>query len=242
MEDLADLVRRCEDADNQWVYAVLEEAASHFEIARRGLSAEKRAAQNSYVGNVSTLWQAAQTPALKLTVLRALILDRWHGRKEIRGYDVAGFGHALLSELIRRDSPTDLRAACIRALSKVDRGRLITELEPIINVAREERDTELTLALELTKILDDESAFEQLRSELETLIQRQAHLPESASSVALQCLLKDAGLQYENRQVTFLPWPRMVEILLSEPPDPARTIRSLIRSIRGDLGSRARIL
>jgi signal transduction histidine kinase len=240
LNDLASLVGRCDDADAPWVYAVLEEAASHFEIARRGLNTE--AAHHLNIAAVSRLFEAARTAMMKMTVLNALLLDRLHGRDEISEHVVPAFGHALLRELIRPENPPDLRAACIRSLSKVDRQRLIGELEDIINVARQDRDTELTLALELTKILDNEGAADQLRAGLEAILNRRALLPENETSVAIQCLLNDIGLQYKDRCVTFLPWKEVAEILASEPKDSDRTIRSLIRSIRGFLGPRARIL
>ena len=238
VKDLEGVVSRCDEADAQWVYAVLEEAASHFEIARRGLDLGR----NTYVGAVSRLFNVAANASVKLALLDALLLDRWHGREEIGGHDIPGFGVALLGDLIRSDSPPEFRAACIRALSKVDRQRLIAELECVIEVSCTHRETELTLALELTKILDDERGAEQLCAGFESILNKRVATPKNATGVAIECLLNDVGLHYANRKVSFLPWEDMVQILASEPRDMPRTIRSLIRAIRGYLGARARVL
>ncbi len=79
------------------------------------------------------------------------------------------FARELLANLYRASDP-QFRATVIRSISKIDRGIFIQSLQEIIDIAREHRATELALALELTKILDDRESAERLQEQLSSII------------------------------------------------------------------------
>jgi hypothetical protein len=213
-------------------------------------ASRKAAWRSQYVEWVEKLYATApkHDTAAKTEILTALLLDRWewHGHRSEHAAESDTFGEALLTDLLNPRTDTSFRALCIRTISKVHRQLLIRELEAVTNVAWKERETELTLALELTKILDDPDSapalceqfgriYDKRRSDVRAGI-------ESELDVALDSLLEDLGLRYGPDGVTFLPWEKVRAILEEEPPDHDRTMRSLIRAMRGRFGPNAGFL
>lgn len=263
IEHLEKLVRTCTASDERWLYAILDEAASRAEAARRaiptaGLSGDDQEGTRSiledpprlisgwrdqYVALIESLYRQAPADGdmtSRSVVLRALLLDRWewHGDRDDRDApQPTTFGNVLLEDTLRHTTPPALRAICIRTLSKLSRILLIDHLEAIINAARTHRETELTLALELSKILDDPLASSALQQRFETMIRKRITArppaPDSELDVATDSIMADIGLEADaSGAVDFIPWEHVRAILKDEPPDHDRTVRAVIRSMR----------
>lgn len=250
INNLKELIRSCQPADLHWLYAILEEAASRLEAGLRRIGSRKDAWRRQYVDYMEDLYRAAPAANtdVKRQIINALLLDRWewHGRR--RESDVVTeaprLGEVLLSDLRQPPNDPSFSSLCIRSLSKVHRPTLIQHVLEIADIARRNRDTELTLALELTKILDDDKSADGLLARFGEIVRkRAAPFPaEEALDVALDSLLADIGLERTSTSVEFMSWNSVRAILDDEPPDHSRTVRALIRAMRGSFGKNARFL
>jgi len=262
-EALQRLVRGCRAPDAKWLYAILDEVASRAEASPH--TGNSTAWQHAYIEQVRQLYVSALTddPTARQKILEALLLDRWRWQerrdrqndpdsfpatKSTEDDISLAFARELLEELQHANEA--LRVVIIRSISKIARPLLIQSLEIIIDVARRRRDTELTLGLELTKILDDHKTSDELRMGFTQLVRRRAQERplgrDDQFDVALEDLLADIGLMVVRGErqpmVRFLAWPAIRDILENEPPDHDRTIRALIRAMRGRFGPGARFL
>jgi len=270
LESLRRLVRQCRKEDQKWLYGILDEVASRAEAALRNYERDSKEWQRTYIDDMAHLYREApgtEDVSARKTILEALLLHRWRwaeGRdrahtevdpdaveEEAEWHDEmsSAFAREMLGDMWRAPDP-DFRAVVIRAISKIDRNLLIGSLDEIIELARHCRATELTLALELTKVLDDIKSAGRLLERLTNIVRDRARRRPAGRDepfdVALDDLLSDIGLGIAEENgdpvVTFLPWSRVAAILESEPPDHDRTIRLLIRAMRGLFGPHARLL
>jgi signal transduction histidine kinase len=271
LESLQRLVRQCTQRDQQWLYGILDEVASRAEAALRNFQRDSREWQRAYVEDMARLYREAPDGpdvSARKTILEALLLHRWRWSESREPTDVekdtatdeevppetrdelaTAFAREMLGHMWRADDP-DFRAVVVRSISKIDRELLLEELEEIIEICRHHRTTELTLALELTKVLDDAAVGDRLLARLTGIVREQARKRPAGRDdpfdVALEDLLADIGLTIFEGDglpvVDFMRWPQVKAILADEPPDHDRTIRLLIRAMRGRLGPHARFL
>jgi signal transduction histidine kinase len=274
LESLQNLVRQCYKQDQKWLYGILDEVASRAEASLRSSERDSREWQRVYVEDLARVYREApyrQAPggpddvSARRTILEALLLHRWRWAEARERVDPehepfekwqaprdpvsTAFARLMLGDMWSANDP-DFRAAVIRSISKVDRELLIEELDEIIQVARRHRTTELTLALELAKMLDDFDSSERLMQRLTEIVRGQAHKRPAGRDepfdVAVDDLLADIGLGIFEKdgedRVGYLPWREVAAILRAEPPDHDRTIRLLIRSMHGRFGHNARFL
>lgn len=264
-EALQHLVRECATADENWLYGILDEVASRAEAEVSNFKRHPKTWERNYIEHVWRLYESGRQSrdlTARSVILKALLLDRWlwHERSRRDPEDRAAIGESredisppfareLLGDLeITRDH--DFQAVVIRSMSKVGRVVLIQSLDRVIALARWHRTTELTLALELTKIIDDEWSAELLLEKLTDIVsERERNLPagrEEPFDVALRDLLGDVGLAIfrdpRESWVDFQHWSDVKAQLADEPPDHDRTVRALIRAMRGRFGRHARFL
>jgi signal transduction histidine kinase len=252
ISNLEVLISACQPGDVRWLYAILDEAASRSEAGLRAIGADRSSWRDRYLDNIERLYKTApqESTTAKQAILSALLLERWewHG---VRPPDepllaAEGLGEALLEDIFRPGGTAFFRAVCIRSLSKVHRHLLLEHLEEVIEVARQDRETELTLSLELSKVLDDPKSATVLIESFSGILRKRKSTPlapaESELDIAVENILEDIGLHAAGDTVEFLPWKEVSAILEDEPPDHDRTIRSLIRAMRGRFHPEARFL
>src|SRR5205823_4799416 len=194
-------------------------------------------------------YKIARAKVNRKVVLQTLVLEKWHGRSEMptslslkRSPSADDLGEAILEDFNDSDD-VEFREVCIRSLSKVNRRLLLERLEEIVEGAMRDRTTELSLALELSKLLDDDTAAEEVIARLTDIVRpRRDSSTVTELNVSLWNLLNDVGLELVAGQLVFCSWPKIFEVLSNEPPDEQRTIRFLIRSLRRVFGPEARIL
>jgi hypothetical protein len=232
-ENLAHLVRSCEEMHTPWLLAILEEVAAREDASGRDdLSA------------VMALYKAAAEMRTKQVILQTLVLDRdrWHGRSQIQSAGAKELGAEVFEEFKATSNP-EARCVCIRALSKLNRSLLFDALEEIIELSTHDRTVELTLALELTKLVDDEHATEDVIARLSEIVSSREHVARPTEfDVSLRNLMNDIGLERANNHLLIASWETVARALWTEPPDEERTVRFLIRSLRRAFGHEARIL
>lgn len=255
--DLGRLLSRCSEGDRGWLYAVLEEAAARAEVAPDRQLEVPTDWRNFYLEQMQKLYVLApdgEDTTARSTILEALLLDRWiwHKRSELpKGHmeqptaRAKAFSRDLLMDLENFKDPR-FGALAIRAIAKIDRPLLIGRIDQILKIARLDRQTELTLSLELAKILDDDVVPTLLLDRLSQIYadrERRPRRHKDEFDIALANLFEDLGLDATpQKTIEFLRWDHMVKVLENEPPDHDRTIRALIRSMRGLFGPEARFL
>lgn len=241
------LLGRAQAGDGEWVRNVLREAAARYEAWRRqgggygdpGKIYEiferlfDAAASNEnleiYTVTIITLLvdrriepdKKSTKPPASLAALAAHVerrLTSVHDKTFVEGGD-AGEHEACA-------------AACIRALGKSDRERLIRNLPDVLRIACASRETELTLALELSKANMEKN----LQPAVERALLGLAFAREEAQYRhewlrAAGHLFADLGYGDDAEPV---PWDERLKRLMLEVPDNDRTIRTLIQAIHNE--------
>lgn len=236
--DLPELLERVDPKDVEWIRHVLRESVARYDSTTDG------AFDDSYYAIVHRLLEAVGRGVHKVDIYQAvietLLLERSIGRQADDGNQPNA---QLLSSTIwkrfldlqGRSQPA-CAAACLRALAKLDARMLVDCLSDAVRVACESRETELTLALELSKLSTKPDIEHELRRALQVMatprsVGRQRH----EVHLAVSSLFGDLGYTLRGGVATPIEWTERFTRLELELPDDSRVVRALVRSIHDRL-------
>lgn len=241
--DLPALLGRAEPEDVEWIRHVLRESAARYNPPA------SEAPDDSYYAVVHRMLDAVGRAPRKVKIYQAvveiLLLERSVGRREEEANrpNTQLLSNAIWKrflDLQGRGVPA-CASACLRAVTKLDARMLVECLSDAIRVACESRETELTLALELSKLSNKAEIEHELRRALQVMatprsVGRQRH----EVHLAVSGLFEDLGYTLHGGVATPIEWTERFKRLELELPDDSRVIRALIRSIHDRL-PRARV-
>lgn len=213
--------------------AVLEEACCRYEA----IECHDAGCYPEIVRSVYASAAKSQSPdKIREVVLSAMVLERLPGERFEKPESARQLYVVLWSdfkESVRR-SKYDLATACLRSCAKLDQKQVLDNLyEACINCSQS-RLTELSLSLELCKLCDDVHWGPMVIEALQKTLRKNPTVTDQPRSqdIAFEDLLRDLGLKLDNGSVRPMQWAEVFKVLATQPPDPPRTVRAAIRSIR----------
>jgi hypothetical protein len=214
--------------------AILEEACCKYEALHSGAKPEQ------FLEIVVEMYSSAigcQMPdQMRELIVSAMVLERLPGERFEESAPAKKLSGLLWNDFLNsvKGGQFDLAAVCLRSCAKLDPRRMLESLSDAVMNCAWCRVTELSLALELSKMRDDERLAQDV---LEALRRAKAQMVPTdgkitAASVALGDLLRDLGLTLNSSLVVPMEWDEVAGLLAVEPPDVLRTVRAAIRTLR----------